>query len=99
VPVPSASTLSEQMAATVGQMTGRPVERLLGVRGGLLGRLDGSVRGRIKPRARRSPANVLLVDDAVRSGATLQTCAALLRDRGAIRVWAVVAAAILDDEA
>ncbi len=74
----------------------RPIERLLGVRTGLLGRLDGSVRGRIKARVGSSPKRVLLVDDAIRSGETLRTCAALLRARGAEEIWAVAAVAILD---
>ena len=94
--VPSASFLSQRLATCVGDRIERPVEPLLGVRGGLLGKLDGSVRGRIKAKVRSAPANVLLVDDSVRSGDTLKTCAAILRQRGAIHVWALVAVAILD---
>eukprot|EP01041_Mallomonas_annulata_P028088 gene28088-49877_t len=94
--VPSASVLSRQLAQCTGAVLERPVEDLLGVRGGLLGKLDGSVRGRIKAKSRKMPKHVLLVDDAVRSGETLKACAAILRERGAEQVWAVVAAAILE---
>jgi glutamine phosphoribosylpyrophosphate amidotransferase len=94
--VPSSGDLTADMAARVGSALGRPVERLLGVRGGLLGRLDGSVRGRIKAKTRSMPRHVLLVDDSVRSGDTLKACAQLVRHRGAEQVWAVVAAAMLD---
>lgn len=96
VAVPSASMLSRQLAQCTGAVLERPVEDLLGVRGGLLGKLDGSVRGRIKAKSRKMPKHVLLVDDAVRSGETLKACAAILRERGAVQVWAVVAAAILE---
>lgn len=94
--VPSASTLSQQMAVCVAAAIERPLEPLLGVRGGVFGRLDGSVRGRIKAKVRTAPAHVLLIDDSVRSGDTLKACAAMLRQRGSAHVWAVVAVAILD---
>jgi hypothetical protein len=96
VAVPSTSMLSRQLAQCVGAVLGRPVEDLLGVRGRLLGKLDGSVRGRIKAKSRKVPEHVLLVDDLVRSGETLKACAAILRERGAQQVWAVVAVAILE---
>jgi hypothetical protein len=94
--VPSATDLSLDLARRVADGIDRPLERLLGVRTGLLGRLDGSVRGRIKSRVAASPKRVLLVDDSIRSGETLRTCAALLRARGADEVWGVAAVAILD---
>ncbi len=94
--VPSAGELSLELGRRVAAGIDRPIERLLGVRTGLLGRLDGSVRGRIKARVGSSPKRVLLVDDAIRSGETLRTCAALLRARGAEEIWAVAAVAILD---
>ncbi|MFN8021666.1 MAG: phosphoribosyltransferase [Acidimicrobiales bacterium] len=94
--VPSASDLSLDLARRVAEGIDRPLEKLLGVRTGLLGRLDGSVRGRIKARVASSPKRVLLVDDAIRSGETLRACAAMLRARGADEVWAMTAVAILD---
>lgn len=96
VAVPSAAGLSDELAARVAEALERPTSAVLGVRHGLLGRLDGSVRGRIRAKGRRAPAHVLLVDDSVGSGETLRSCAAMLRERGARQVWAVVAVASLE---
>jgi hypothetical protein len=98
VAVPSASHLSRQMAECVSSTFERPMIQVLAARGGLFGRFDGNVGGRIRVRTRRAPKHVLLVDDSVHTGATLARCAELLRQRGTQQVWAVVAAAMLDAE-
>jgi len=100
VPVPSSSDLVGELARLTGAVLGRRSERVLGVRLGLLGRLDGSVRGRVKVRrwrGRRVPRFVLLVDDTVCTGDTLTACAQQLRARGAERVWAVATCAVADE--
>lgn len=105
VAVPSSSDLVDELARLTGAVLGRGSERVLGVRFGLLGRLDGSVRGRLKVRrrfgvmGRRVPRFVLLVDDTVCTGETLSACARMLRARGAERVWAVATCAVADERA
>ena len=105
VPVPSSSDLVDELARLTASVLGRRSERVLGVRLGLLGRLDGSVRGRVTMRRasgilrRRAPRFVLLVDDTVCTGDTLAACARLLRARGAERVWAVATCAVSNEEA
>lgn len=91
--VPSATGINEEFAARIAEVLRLPFVEVFGVRSGIFGRLDGSVRGRIKPKVRRVTPHVLLVDDAVRTGDTLRSCAAMLRERGAEGVWAVAAVA------
>ena len=88
VPVPSSSGLTGELARLAAGGLGRATSTTLGVRWGILGRLDGAARGRIRVRGRRSPRFVLLVDDTISTGETLSACAAVLRARGAERVWA-----------
>jgi hypothetical protein len=94
--VPSPTGINEAFARRVAETLGLTCAELLVGRSGIVSRFDVSVHGRIKPKVRRAPAHVLLVDDAVRTGGTLGGCAAMLRRRGAESVWAVVAVAFGD---
>jgi LSD1 subclass zinc finger protein len=93
---------AERLTRALARRTGRPVSRCLR-RDGPATRQLGARRaarlsaGRIAVRARGpAPAVALLVDDVYTTGATLDACAAALREAGSRTVRAIAYARTLD---
>lgn len=93
VPVPSANAAAEVLARAVACSLELPFERL--VRSRWATRF-APPEEHFTVRARQVPTSVLLVDDLVRTGASMRGCAARLRRRGVVDVWGIAAAADLD---
>jgi len=92
VPVPSSNDAADVLARVVALVLERAPQRLLVARRGMR---TAAPEHRYRLARRRVPDHVLLVDDVVRTGNSLRACADLLRDHGAVGVWAVTAAAEL----
>jgi len=92
VPVPSSNDAADVLARVVALVLEREPQRLLVARRGMR---TAAPEHRYRLARRRAPDHVLLVDDVVRTGNSLRACADLLRDHGAVGVWAVTAAAEL----
>ena len=93
MPVPSANAAAEVLARAVACSLELPFERL--VRSRWATRF-APPEEHFTVRARQVPTSVLLVDDLVRTGASMRGCAARLRRRGVVDVWGIAAAADLD---
>ena len=94
VPVPSSNDATDVLARVVALVLEREPQRLIVARRGMR---HSAPAQRYRVGGRRVPDHVLLVDDVVRTGATLRVCADLLRARGAVGVWAVTATAELSE--
>lgn len=100
VPVPSSGQLVSALMRSVSASMKVPVRIALKSRSAkrikflpLLRRGDAALDN-MAVRTRDVPQHVLLIDDVVQTGATLAAAAALLRQAGAVRVFALAAARV-----